>query len=203
MGACASTPATDVAESSKLQQHGNNIACDVLFFPDYAMPCHTYMRSGALCRRPNCRYAHEPTSLIRLLNVIKSAKKTLEVCVFTITCNEIADAIEEAAGRGVMVRIITDDEQTKSKGSDVERLAKVHNVQVRHDGDSHSHMHHKFAIVDGATLLNGSFNWTHAAVVTNRENVVITRNAPALCTAFRDEFNGMWAEYARNTRMPR
>ena len=115
MGACASTPATDVAEDVKLQQHGNNIACDVLFFPDYAMPCHTYMRSGALCRRPNCRYAHEPTSLIRLLNVIKSAKKTLEVCVFTITCNEIADAIEEAAGRGVHLKTLCSARNPLSK----------------------------------------------------------------------------------------
>ena len=100
------------------------------------------------------------------------------------------------------MRIITDDEQAKSQGSDVARLAKVRNIQVRHDGDTRSHMHHKFAIVDGAILLNGSFNWTRAAVITNRENVVVTRNAPELLVAFRDQFNAMWSKYSNNTTVP-
>jgi cardiolipin hydrolase len=30
---------------------------------------------------------------------------------------------------------------------------------------SEFHMHHKFCVVDGETLLNGSFNWTRQAVV--------------------------------------
>ena len=63
-------------------------------------------------------------------------------------------------------------------------------------------MHHKFAVIDGAVLLNGSFNWTRAAVITNRENIVITRHAPSLLGAFGAEFDRMWAEFARNTRLP-
>ena len=54
--------------------------------------------------------------------------------VFHDQCNGIADAIEGTAQRGVSVRIITDDDQMKSTGSDVARLAKVQNVAVRHDG---------------------------------------------------------------------
>lgn len=130
------------------------------------------------------------------------------------------------------VRIITDDEQARSQGSDVARLSKVSNITARHDGDAQSHMHHKFAIVDGLTLLNGSFNWTRSAgesrlfsraparphvlslptavrpihpystVLTNRENIVITTGAPELLAAFRDEFNAMWSKYAANCRMP-
>ena len=100
------------------------------------------------------------------------------------------------------MRIITDDEQSKSQGSDVARLAKVKNVQVRHDGDAKSHMHHKFAIIDGSVLINGSFNWTRAAVLTNRENVVITTDAPGLIDDFRTEFNGLWTAYVRNTKLP-
>lgn len=207
MGCAQSSPSDSsvVVSTSdvKVQQHAvPTIDCEVLFFPDKALPCRNFMRAGALCRRPNCTYAHERTSLMRLLEVIDGAKKSLEVCVFTITCNEIADAIESAAKRGVMVRIITDDEQAKSQGSDVARLSKVTNVSVRHDGDSKSHMHHKFAVVDAEVLINGSFNWTRAAVITNRENVVITRNAPVLVQSFREEFNSMWTQYQANTRIP-
>lgn len=38
------------------------------------------------------------------------------------------------------------------------------------------HMHHKFAIVDGRLLINGSFNWTRQAVLYNQENCIITDN---------------------------
>lgn len=163
----------------------------VLFFPDPGFPCRSLLR-GQECRRENCRYEHQSTSLSKLLSELRSARKSIDVCVFTITCNEIADVLETAAKRGVAVRIITDDMQMRSQGSDVMRLSKVRGVQVRHDGNSEAHMHHKFAIVDGAALLNGSFNWTRAAVLTNKENVVVTKQAPDLIAAFAAEFEKLW-----------
>ena len=62
------------------------------------------------------------------------------------------------------------------------------------DDQSKFHMHHKFAVIDNSTLVNGSFNWTRQAVLSNRENVVITSEA-ALVHAFTEEFNKMWALY--------
>ena len=47
----------------------------------------------------------------RLLSVLRSAQRTLDVCVFTITCDEIADALLQAHQRGVRVRIISDNDQ--------------------------------------------------------------------------------------------
>jgi cardiolipin hydrolase len=56
-------------------------------------------------------------------------------------------------------------------------------------------MHHKFAVVDGAVLVNGSFNWTRQAVLSNQENVVLTRS-PALAARFQQQFERLWAAYA-------
>ena len=98
MGVCASTPEAPVTLSS-LHEPTTHTA---LFFPDAAFPCRAYARGGQ-CHRKNCSYAHGPTSLSRMLGVLGQAKHTIEVCVFTITCNEIADALEAAAKRGVMV----------------------------------------------------------------------------------------------------
>ncbi|QDZ23379.1 putative phospholipase [Chloropicon primus] len=166
---------------------------EVLFFPDPAMPCYRALY-GKPCRRANCKYTHELTSLVRLLLEIRKARRTLVVCVFTITCTEIADEIVAAAKeRGVKVRVITDDVKMDDQGSKAFDL-KAKGIRVRHDHNSLSHMHHKFAVVDNKTLLNGSFNWTRGAVLNNRENVVISHN-PALVRAFCGEFNKLWALY--------
>ena len=69
-------------------------------------------------------------------------------------------------------------------------------IPVRTDAAS-THMHHKFAIVDGATLINGSFNWTRQAVLGNQENVVIARDAK-LAGVFAKEFDSMWGKFRGN-----
>lgn len=43
--------------------------------------------------------------------MLGSAQRTIDVCVFTITCDEIADTLLKAHARGVRVRIITDNDQ--------------------------------------------------------------------------------------------
>lgn len=155
MGCGPSSPAE--ASGVKLQISDAGAVLTPLFFPDACLPCRNYLQ-GQACTRRSCKYAHEPTSLSKLLTVLNAATSSLEVCVFCITCNEIADVLEAAAKRGVMVRIITDDEMAKTTGSDVERLSRVHGIQCRHDGNARSHMHHKFAVIDGSVLVTGSFS---------------------------------------------
>ncbi|EOD17417.1 hypothetical protein EMIHUDRAFT_374088 [Emiliania huxleyi CCMP1516] len=168
-----------------------------LFFPDRAMPCRQALK-GQPCRRKHCTYEHDASrsSLMQLLAVIGDATTTLDVCVFTITCNELADAIIAAAKRKVRVRVITDDIQATSQGSDVSELARTPGVTLRTDHQKEAHMHHKFALVDGTTLVNGSFNWTRAAVLTNYENVAITSGAPGLIGEYTREFERLWRAFA-------
>ena len=52
-------------------------------------------------------------------------------------------------------------------------------------------------MVDGRTVLNGSFNWTRSAVLNNREDVVISQD-PNLARAFNAEFERLWRAFARN-----
>jgi phosphatidylserine/phosphatidylglycerophosphate/cardiolipin synthase-like enzyme len=59
----------------------------------------------------SCKYSHQETNLVKLLKVLKAAKQTVDVCVFNITCDDIANTLAALHKQGVRVRIVTDDEQ--------------------------------------------------------------------------------------------
>eukprot|EP00033_Pygsuia_biforma_P001613 GCRY01001815.1.p1 GENE.GCRY01001815.1~~GCRY01001815.1.p1 ORF type:complete len:184 (+),score=9.04 GCRY01001815.1:98-649(+) len=164
----------------------------VLFFPDPALPCRNHFDPAKTCTRKNCTFSHINTSLSELVDWLRKAKQTLDVCVFTITCDEISNVLMEIHSKGVKLRIITDDDQASSKGSDIEKFREK-GMLVKTDHSPH-HMHHKFAVIDGQILINGSFNWTRSAVLHNRENVVISED-PDLATTFKNEFQKLWNEF--------
>lgn len=129
-----------------------------------------------------------------ILAQVRSARASLDVCVFTITDDRISGALAAAHQRGIKVRIISDDDKAHDLGSDVHLLAKG-GVPVATDA-TEDHMHHKFAIIDGRTLLNGSFNWTRSATVGNLENLTLTTD-PSMVKAFGAEFDKLWNELPR------
>lgn len=65
-----------------------------------------------------------------------------------------------------------------------------------HDNSSY-HMHHKFCIVDGTKVLNGSLNWSFQGVKNNQENVMVSTD-PAFVKPFQDRFTVMWSKFAKN-----
>lgn len=121
---------------------------------------------------------------------LSSAVKTLDVCVFTISDNDISNVVIFAHRRGVKVRIITDDMKQYDEGSDIEILRDA-GIEIRMDS-SEQHMHHKFAIIDGERLLTGSYNWTRTAADRNYENLMVT-NDEGLVKPFANEFERLWA----------
>ena len=129
-----------------------------------------------------------PRAIVRLL---AAAGKTADICVFTITDDRLADAILDAQRRGVAVRVITDDAKAEDLGSDVGRFERS-GVPTRVDR-SPFHMHHKFAVLDGGTLLTGSYNWTRGAARDNEENLIVTTD-PRFLAPFVDTFDRLWAK---------
>jgi phosphatidylserine/phosphatidylglycerophosphate/cardiolipin synthase-like enzyme len=132
--------------------------------------------------------------LSAILGLLGKARVSLDICVFTITDDRIARAILEAHARGVRVRVITDNDKQYDGGSDIERLRGA-GIALKVDETEH-HMHHKFALVDGTTLLNGSYNWTRSAGSFNEENLVVS-SEPALVQAFARQFTALWDALAR------
>jgi hypothetical protein len=67
------------------------------------------------------------------LSAINSAQSTLDICVFSITDDDTADALIAAKKRGVNVRIITDDQQAAIKGADAARLQTDYGIPYKTD----------------------------------------------------------------------
>ena len=167
------------------------------------MPCKSIIVPNFTCRRgKECEFSHAQTNLTFFLDCLNSAQVSLDICIFQLTCNEIAQAVTNAVKRGVRVRIITDANNVDSNGSDIRELNELgsaskgfqfnhkRGIQVRCDERvgsqgcrTKSHMHHKFCIIDAGQsrkdytsntkLMNGSFNWTRQAVLENQDNVMI------------------------------
>ena len=53
---------------------------------------------------------------------------------------------------------------------------------------------HNAAIVDGTTLVSGSFNWTRQGVLYNNENVIIQCDTQLLAS-FQGEFERLWDRF--------
>jgi len=131
--------------------------------------------------------------LAALRHLIQCAGSSIDICVFTITDDRITSPILDAHQRGVRVRIISDNHKAEDSGSDIYRLARM-GVPLRHDCTS-NHMHHKFALIDGNTLVTGSYNWTRSAADKNHENILVTDH-PHAVRDFKKEFNRIWEEFS-------
>lgn len=133
----------------------------------------------------------EPRNRIRSL--LRQARASVDICVFTITDDDISEVIAETHNRRVAVRIITDDHKSDDTGSDIDKLQNI-GIPVAYD-DSPFHMHHKFATFDKSIVLCGSYNWTRSAADSNEENIVIS-NDPQLVKTFQQLFNKLWTRYS-------
>ena len=133
-----------------------------------------------------------PDCASQIKSSIGNARKNIDVCVFTISDNDISEQLHKAHHRGVKVRIITDDEKTRDVGSDIHTLHRA-GIPVKTDNDP-AHMHHKFAIFDKQTVLNGSFNWTRSASTRNHEDITLT-NHPNTVKQFCERFEALCQQF--------
>ena len=131
--------------------------------------------------------------LDKITSLFRTARKRVDVCVFTITDNRIVEEMVQAHLRKVSIRVISDDDKSLDRGSDISRLDDL-GVPVRRDRSRH-HMHHKYAIFDDSTVLTGSYNWTRSAAEYNEENIIVSDDS-RLRALFSDHFEQLWDEVA-------
>jgi phosphatidylserine/phosphatidylglycerophosphate/cardiolipin synthase-like enzyme len=117
---------------------------------------------------------------------INSAKETLDVQAYTFTSTPIASAVKTAFERGVKVRVLLDKSQRTESYSAATYLYNG-KVPVWID-DRHAIAHNKVMLIDGKTIITGSFNFTQAAERDNAENLLIIHDEPKLFSAYSNNF---------------
>lgn len=124
------------------------------------------------------------TSLV--VRELGAAKKTVRVQAYSFTSAPIAKALVDASHRGVRVEVILDRSNRTGRYSGLTFLT---NAAVPTSIDAkHAIAHNKVMIIDEATVITGSFNFTKAAQEHNAENLLVLRDA------------GLAAKYTANWR---
>lgn len=109
-----------------------------------------------------------------IVTVLSHAKRTVLVQAYSFTSAPIAKALLDAHKRGVQVQVILDKSQRAEKYSSADFLANQ-GVPTMIDA-THAIAHNKVIIIDGDTVITGSFNFTKAAQDRNAENLIIIRD---------------------------
>lgn len=124
-----------------------------------------------------------------VIRVIKSAEESIDFLAYTLTHDAIAEALLARSGKGVNVRGVLEAGQVSAAGGDYSRLVEA-GLDIRLD-TSPGRMHHKVIIIDGETVVTGSFNFTRNAEQDNDENVLILHDVD-LTQQFLIEFERIY-----------
>ena len=120
---------------------------------------------------------------------IRKATQTIDIAMYYLTSRDIAQALVRAQENNVRVRIVLDQGQEIEHASKSGYLVK-HGLEIKyHMG--FGLMHNKFAIIDGKSLITGSFNWTRTAEEKNEENLLIITDQETL-KEYEERFNYLW-----------
>lgn len=131
----------------------------------------------------------------RIVAELAAAKQSVRVQAYSFTSAPIAQAIVAAFRRGVDVEVILDKSQA-GQGYSSSRFLLNNNVPVLIDA-RHAIAHNKVMIIDGRTVITGSFNFTKAAQEKNAENLVVFSDMPAVADAYTRNYNTHRAHSAK------
>ena len=129
-----------------------------------------------------------------IIALMDQSRQSMDMALYEFSSRPLEEALSRAADRGVHIRLVLDPHIAEEKKT-VAGLEKIHDLSLRYSGSrrgNKGHMHHKFLVVDGQTMVTGSYNWTPGAEYVNYEDILI-ENAPTLVMRYQQEFERLWS----------
>lgn len=111
-----------------------------------------------------------------ILSLLEHVEKEVLIAMAWFTNRELLNASIRCLRRGVKVKIVLLDDIINhcDFGADFNLFIAEKGSELYLYPPSMKFMHHKFCIIDGETLITGSYNWTNYAESRNLENIVVT-----------------------------
>jgi phosphatidylserine/phosphatidylglycerophosphate/cardiolipin synthase-like enzyme len=116
------------------------------------------------------------------------ARDSVWVQAYSFTSAPIAKALVDASKRGVKVQVLLDKSQRTERYTAADFLAHA-GIPTFIDA-RHAIAHNKVMVLDGKTVLTGSFNFTKAAEESNAENLLVIHDA-----AIATKYAGNWIHH--------
>jgi phosphatidylserine/phosphatidylglycerophosphate/cardiolipin synthase-like enzyme len=155
--------------------------------------------------------------------LIRSAHSSVDICAFSFTDHELAEALMFVAAHGVRVRVYLDQGQTngelareerrggrkfRTDGTEddgsaqdnsgvIQRLSLTRNIEIRVK-HSRTLMHLKSYSIDGVTLRSGSANFSATGEKRQDNDLLLTRD-PKSIERFRLNFEALWSRADNET----
>ncbi len=127
-----------------------------------------------------------------LVELIRGAQKSIYFLAYSFTSDEIADTMLDRAKAGVSVAGVFDESQVQANTGDEWERLRAAGLDVRMDGNPRL-MHHKVIIIDGDTVVTGSYNFSANAEKRNDENALIVHSAK-IASQYMVEFERVFEE---------
>jgi len=125
-----------------------------------------------------------------LATAIDGVQRTLDIAAYEWNSPRLTEAVINALGRGVQVRMVVDDEATiEDDDSTIQQVISAGAEVV--DDSRRALMHDKFMILDSQIVWTGSTNFTINDVYRNNNNLLMLRSRRAV-EIYQAEFNEMF-----------
>lgn len=165
-------------------------------FRELFLQMRTEKSSGALVVYPevvlndgtqiSAYFSPENDIISLLLKEIGSAKQSIHFMAFSFTQDTLGSAMLECFESGIEVQGVFEQRQV-GKYSEYERMKTV-GMPVVQDGNPGA-MHHKVIVIDGETVITGSYNFSKNAEEHNSENLLLIKGNPDIAQAYLAEFD--------------
>ncbi len=166
----------------------------------------------------------DPNHGLALINtLLAGAKKRVDLALFVLSEQSIANTLGQLHQRGVKIRLLADPGFANRSFSEVLDLLgtalpdhrcklEAGNTPLKQPIDgvgtpqlaSGDKLHHKLAVIDNHRVITGSFNWSPSAAHQNDETLLVI-DSPLLARHFTAEIDRLWrgAELGVSARLAR
>jgi phosphatidylserine/phosphatidylglycerophosphate/cardiolipin synthase-like enzyme len=154
--------------------------------------------SPAVHAQPAPAIHFAPTENLEHLDVglISGARTSIDMAAYVLTSIPVIQALQQAAQRGVRVRLVQDRTMDEAGGRTVRRamgqLLRTPGVEAR-NRRGRAFMHLKAYVIDGAVLRTGAANFSGSGLKRQDNDLLVLPDAP-FARAFEAHFARMWED---------